>query len=91
MKKSSMTVEEHLELAKKVREARALMEDIAFTLQKHIPKGSRACKTAFNILYPQFDNLRSSLDHDWHELITDEQFAEYGHIYYKQPEEAHVD
>ena len=56
-----------------------------FERSKPFPKNSRLNKALFKILSHSIPAAKSELDNDYHELITDEQFKELGHIYYGGP------
>jgi hypothetical protein len=84
MMKRRATLEEHLVLAKKVRQVNDLMTEISVIVgetftKKHSAQAWRACNA--------ISMLKSKLDSEYHAVITDDQFRRLGHIYYGAPDE----
>jgi hypothetical protein len=81
MAKKSMTVEEHLELAKKLRPVRGLLLKTTVALSYKFGKNSRPATRARRAL-TKFDELRLELDYEYHLVATAEDFNSHKHVYY---------
>ena len=82
---SPPTLETHLKMADLLHTARENMSALHVKMRKFYSKTELK---KFNSLDPgrlkqsKFSRLQSELDDSYHSLITDEEFEEYGHIYY---------
>lgn len=85
-KKSGLTLEEHLEIAKELSIVSHHLGKLFHKLQDHYRITSRLMKIFRKItpgnLNGLFIQIQSELDNDWHKLINDDEFKKYGHIYY---------
>jgi len=83
-RKTPLTVADHLEIAAKLRQAGQLLRDVYDHIQPAYRKNSRADSAAWALVRSgcHVDRLRCVLDDDWHELITEAEFKQHGHIYY---------
>jgi len=85
MKRKKLTLAQHLKIARDLRTAAKLIEGTYYSLQEYFPKSSRLM-TSFWKLVPTLDGpwtrVKSELDIQYHQTITDDEFKEHGHIYY---------
>jgi hypothetical protein len=77
-----LTIEEHIENAKELKEARRLLNNIAMRSQKEFCKSSKVMKTLFKIRERDTARVKSLLDDSFCNLVTKEQLDEMGYIYY---------
>ncbi len=87
MKKSKeMPLEEHLETANDLAIATHHLNKIFFRCQEHYYNSSNLMKHLRKIcpgmVSGVFSNILDELDSEFHKAITEEEFKEYGHIYY---------
>ena len=82
-KESTMTVADHLALARQLGGAMGAVNEVEAVIQEKFPKGHPAWKAAGHLAHGGFTELRSVLDDDYHRIATDAEFAELGHIYYR--------
>lgn len=79
----SISVEDHLKMAKHLAEAKLHLMRLFADMQKFY---SKTALKPYRVLQPgmggQMSVLTSVLDDSWHALISDEEHAKYGHIYY---------
>jgi hypothetical protein len=78
-----MTLDEHLQHAKVVTEIRSNLLELSSTCGSKFGWSHKTHKDAVRVLRV-LDTLRSSLDDEYHSIITYEDFYKYGHIYYKE-------
>jgi len=88
MKKAkTMPLEEHLKTADDLAIAAHHLTRAFMRSQKYFYKTSRLMKYMFKFLsnslvHGPWSVVKSELDDDYHKVISDEEFAEHGHIYY---------
>jgi hypothetical protein len=89
-KDKTMSLEEHLENANDLAIATHYLSKVFFRCQKHYPKSGRLMtlldKMLSNTPDGVFTKINSELDDEYHKLITDKEFDQYGHIYYNLDE-----
>ena len=89
-KDKKMTLEEHMGTADDLAIATHHLSKIFFRCQEHYPKSCRLMKYLYKIMPGNisgiFTQVKSELDNEYHSIITEEQFKEYGHIYYNLEE-----
>ena len=83
-KYSKLTLSDHIEIARKLRLAIANLEDIRLKCGANYPKNHKINNLLRRILYSYMtmDRLKYLLDDEYHNLISNEEFEKYGHIYY---------
>jgi hypothetical protein len=85
--KPQMTLNDHLTIADDLAIAAHHLTKVFLKCQLHYPSSGRLMKLlrkfAHNLPSSEFSQVKSLLDSSYHELITDEQFREHGHIYYE--------
>lgn len=74
----SLTLDEHIALAHDILHAQRLLASVTTKLGK---LGKRKSNKSYK-LYLALQDLKASLDTDYHALISDDEFREHGHIYY---------
>lgn len=77
-----MTLEEHIEHAKTVREMRDNLQNMRSLYGERFGFSNSLHKTA-NRMTLLLDQIRSELDNEYHKLASSEVFHEHGHIYYE--------
>ena len=87
MKKSkSMPLDEHLETADDLAIATHHLNKIFDRCQKHYYNSSKLMKQLYKVcpgnISGVFTELQNELDKEFHNVITEEEFKENGHIYY---------
>ena len=80
---SKMTLEDHIEHAKTIREMRDNLQNMRRLYGERFGVNSSLHRTA-NRLAPLLDQIRSELDNEYHKLASNEVFRERGHIYYEE-------
>lgn len=85
-KDKTMTLNEHLQNAKDLAIAAHHLRALWKRCEEHYPK-SHSLMKVLDKFHPSlmsgwFIQLKSDLDREYHNVITDEQFKEFGHIYY---------
>ncbi len=89
-KDKKMTLEEHMETADDLAIATHHLTKIFFKCQEHYPNTYRLMKLLYKVLPDTlngiFTQIKSELDSEYHKIINDEQFKQYGHIYYNLEE-----
>lgn len=87
MKRTKLTHEQHVELAKQIVEAKAILQDSFFdVVQPAFGKSHPASKALIRILTKDFIQLQGELDTEYHKVTSSEQFTKERHVYYKEPE-----
>jgi len=76
-----MTLEEHIESAREIKEATRLLRSVQNRTDSY-PKSHRLSKKLSKITSIDISAVKNILDQDYHNGITDAQFKELGHIYY---------
>ena len=79
--KPTMNIKEHIKAAELIRPAYFLTEETMMMIQAFKPKNSSVMKK-LERAHKLLNDVRCELDSDYHNVITDSQFAELGHIYY---------
>ena len=82
MAKAGLSVEQHIKLGMALSSAHHILSDANITVSNHVSKNCRAVRKLIRAI-DTLGSVRSELDSDYHRKITDGQFAEYGHVYYK--------
>lgn len=84
MKKQPATVQTHLEIARRIREARQLLDEAYDIAQNHYRKSSPQLSRLWALIGggKRMDMLQGCFDDEWHRTITDKEFTRYGHIYF---------
>jgi hypothetical protein len=77
-----ISVEQHLALGKDISKVVETLMSVNVFVSNNYGKTSRAIKR-LDAALKALDSVRSELDSDYHRQITDKQFKEYGHVYYK--------
>ena len=77
-----ISVAQHLVLGKDLSKVVETLMAVTIFVGNNYGKSSRAIKR-LDAARKALDSVRSELDSDYHRQITDEQFKEYGHVYYK--------
>jgi hypothetical protein len=89
-KDKKMSLGEHIEVADDLAIAFHHLKKAYDKCQEHYPKSNKLMTTFFRVnpgnLKSSFCTLKSQLDHEYHNLITDEEFNDHGHIYYNLDE-----
>jgi isopropylmalate/homocitrate/citramalate synthase len=89
-KDKKMTLDEHMETADDLAIATHHLSKIFFRCQGHYPATHRLMKLLYKILPDVlsgiFIQVKSELDEEYHRVINDEQFRQFGHIYYNLDE-----
>ena len=88
MKRSKgMSLEDHLKTADDLAIAKEHLGRAFFRVQEFYPRSSKLMKQFYRLLpgtlQGAWTQLKSELDDEYHRLITDDQFKELGHIYYR--------
>jgi hypothetical protein len=78
-----MTLDEHLQHAKIVVEIKNNLLKLSSTCGSKFGWSHKTHKDAERVLRV-LDNLRSSLDDEYHKIATAEDFHKHGHVYYKE-------
>ena len=85
-----MTLEEHMEIADDLAIATHYLSKIFSKCQEHYPKSHKLMKLLYRVLPDVmsgvFTQIKGELDEEYHKLVNDEQFKQYGHIYYNLDE-----
>jgi len=85
--KLPMTLEDHLATAHDLAMASKHLTSAFFRCQEHYSKNSIITKTLWKLIPCNIGgimaNVKSQLDSDYHISITDKEFEQYGHIYYR--------
>ena len=86
-KSKCMPLEDHLKTAEDLAIAQKHLSAAFFRVQEYYPISGKLMKQFYRLLpgtltgaWPQ---LKSLLDSEYHRIISDKQFLEMGHIYYK--------
>ena len=82
MAKAGLSVEQHIKLGIALSSAHHLLSDANITVSNYQSKNCHAVRKLIRAI-DALGSARSELDSDYHRKITDEQFAKYGHVYYK--------
>jgi len=69
----------HFRASKKCYEARQKIRELLY--DKEIPAKKRKC---FISILNKIETMRCLLDDHYHDIITDSEFSEWGHIYYDE-------
>ena len=77
-----ISVAQHLVLGKDISKVVETLMAVTIFVGNNYGKTSRAIKR-LDAARTALDSVRSELDSDYHRQITDEQFKEYGHVYYR--------
>jgi hypothetical protein len=81
-KLDGISVTQHLALGKDLSKVVETLMAVSVFVSNTYGKTSRTIKR-LDAARKALDSVRSELDSDYHRQITDEQFKEYGHVYYK--------
>ena len=84
-KKPGLSLQDHFDLADSLAIAEHHLVKMFFLCQEKQGKSKKLCSMLRPIaigLTCIIGKLQCELDRQYHELITDEEFAQYGHIYY---------
>ena len=81
-----MKLEDHLINAEEFCSAIENLKSVFFRCQEFYGKSHPICKKMWKFASDtgNFMSVKSELDHKYHDLIDDETFSRYGHIYYGQ-------
>jgi hypothetical protein len=79
--KKPLTVDQHLELARLIRRMRYFSTEVRQIVWEHFGTGAKATRLSSKIENVVRD-LRSELDHHYHEQATEAEFKTHGHVYY---------
>tara|TARA_R110000796_G_scaffold216201_1_gene332252 strand:+ start:428 stop:712 length:285 start_codon:yes stop_codon:yes gene_type:complete len=84
--RTKMKVEDHLTNAEELCSAIEKIKSVFFRCQEHNGSSNPTVKKLWKFVrdYGVFMKIKSELDEEWHNLIDDETFKKYGHIYYGQ-------
>ncbi len=77
--KKGLTLEEHTKAAEIVHSILGLMSELRSVVGKEhckVSKKIHKISSSFSV------SVRSKLDDEYHKVITDDEFEQYGHIYY---------
>ena len=87
MKRPKLTHEQHIELAKQIRDSKKVLWDSFFNVvQPAFGKSHPESKVLFKIITKDFIRLQGELDTEYHKATSTEQFIKEGHVYYKDAE-----
>ena len=78
-----LTLEEHLELAEKIRRIKQEMFEVCRKCTSSFPNNSKVVISLHRAL-TSYGTFKSRLDDEYHKIATDEDFAKHGHIYYEK-------
>jgi hypothetical protein len=82
MAKAGLSVEQHIKLGMALSSAHHLLSNANITVSNYESKNCRAVRKLIRAI-DALGSARSELDSDYHCKITDDQFTEHGHVYYK--------
>lgn len=89
-KEKKMPLQEHIDNANDLAIATHHLSKIFFRCEKHYPKTGVLMKNLYRILPSNinslFTKIKSELDDEYHNIATEDDFKEYGHIYYNLEE-----
>lgn len=77
----SRTLEQHIDLAKDVRQFRDILDSITQKVDKMYPRNTQGVRSVYS-MRDKLLKLKDVLDSDFHSIATEEQFRELGNIYY---------
>lgn len=83
MKRKELTFEQHLEAGILASRISADSGRLSMLLHHGYGGSKRPTRQALRIK-ALIDLVRCEMDDRWHELITEEQFLEHGHVYYAE-------
>ena len=87
MKRTKLTHEQHVALAKQITESKKVLWTSFFNVvQPAFGKSHPASKALFKIITKDFTQLQGELDTEYHKATSSEQFVKEGHVYYKEME-----
>tara|TARA_B100000809_G_C14877857_1_gene438045 strand:+ start:294 stop:587 length:294 start_codon:yes stop_codon:yes gene_type:complete len=81
-----MKVEDHLINAEEFCSALENLKSVFFRCQEFYGKSHPICKKMWKFASNtgSFATVKSELDDKWHELVDEETYQKYGHVYYGQ-------
>ena len=81
-----MKLEDHLINAEELSSAIKNLKSVFFRCQEHYGNSNPTVKKLWKFVkdYGVFMKIKSELDYSWHELVDEETYQKYGHIYYGQ-------
>ncbi len=82
----NMKVEDHLINAEEFCSALENLKSVFFRCQEFYGKSHPICKKMWKFASNtgSFATVKSELDDKWHELVDEETYQKYGHVYYGQ-------
>jgi hypothetical protein len=78
-----MTLDEHVELAEFIRSTYNKFQLLHIKLSDRYGKTSKVSKKV-GIVLVKLDSAKSELDNQYHAIATNEDFEQYGHVYYSK-------
>lgn len=78
-----LTLDEHMELADFIRSTYNKFQHLHIELSDKYGKTSRVAKKIGTVL-EKLDGAKSELDNEYHRVVTDKEFEQYGHVYYNK-------
>jgi hypothetical protein len=87
MKRTKLTHEQHVVLAKDIADANKKLWDAYFdVVQPAFGKSHPASRALYKVITKHMTDVRGALDTEYHKVTSTEQFVKEGHVYYKEPE-----
>lgn len=87
MKRTKLTHEQHVALAKNIADANKKLRDAYFdVIQPAFGKSHAASRALYKVITKHMKDVRGMLDTEYHKVTSTEQFVKEGHVYYKEPE-----
>ena len=80
-----LTLEEHLACGKTVIEMHRTLQDLRNLCGSRFGY-SKSHYRCISAVIKKFDTFRSEMDNEYHQLIDNETFHKYGHVYYEKQE-----
>lgn len=80
-----LTLEEHLACGKTVIEMHRTLQDLRNLCGSRFGY-SKSHYRCISAVIKKFDTFRSEMDNEYHQLIDNETFHKYGHVYYENHE-----
>ena len=87
MKRTKLTHEQHVALAKQITESKKVLWTSFFNVvQPAFGKSHPASRALYRVITKHMTDVRGVLDTEYHKATSTEQFIKEGHVYYKDPE-----
>ena len=82
--RTKMKTEDHVKNAEELCSAIELLKSVYFRCQEHNGTSDPTVKKLWKFVRDEgiFKKIKIELDNEWHNLINEETFQKYGHVYY---------